>query len=288
MIGYKYSKEADTAWRHHHGAFVPLTMPHAQPALSSLDALRLVVRGRGAFVRWEKDFDQLGASEWWHVIKDAPEDLSDLSKKTRHQVRRGLNRFVAEPEGRETIVPEGYDVYCAAFDRYETFEEMLSADDFRAAVEALPTETEFWAVRDRDSGRMVAFSENLVRDNAAFYDTIWFEREALKAYAGYVLFHEMNKHYLNERGLRYVSDGARNISHQTNVHDFLEQKFGFRRAYARLRVVYFPGVGLAVRLLYPFRNWFAGRSEGLFQKVAVLLEQERIRRSCARLEDGMQ
>jgi len=135
---------------------------------------------------------------------------------------------------------------------------------------------------------MAAFSENLVRDGACFYDTIWFEPESLKRYAGYALFYEMNKHYLNERDLRYVSDGARNISHQTNIHDFLEKKFGFRRAYARLRVVYFPGVGIAVRALYPFRRWFSRRSGGLLQKISVLLEQERIRRSCAQLEDALQ
>lgn len=287
MIGYDFFPAMGTYWRRHHGALVPLVMPHAVLPLSFRKALRILVQHQALFVRWEESFDQVNETEWWHVIKDVSEELEGLSKKTRNQVRRGLKLFSVNIVDRETIISEGYAIYCAAFDRYETFEKIYSVSGFYHAVETLPEETEFWVVRERESGRMVAFSENLVRDNACFYNTIWFEPEALKAYAGYALFHEMNKHYLNERGLRYVSDGARSISHQTSVHDFLEQKFGFRRAYARLRVVYFPGLGLAVRFLYPFRKWFAGRSSGLLQKIAVLLEQERIRRACASAEERM-
>lgn len=261
-------------------------MPHVEYA-SGWGGLFSLLVGEGAFFcRWDEDFDGPSEGEWWHVIKDQPEDIAKLPKKTRWQIRQGWKNVEVVPLGRDAIAAEGYDVYRSAFDRYITFEEILSVDAFNKAIAKLPDETEFWGVRERGTGRLVAFSENLVRDGACFYDTIWFEPSALKAYAGYMLIHEMNKHYLNERGLRYVSDGARSISHQTKVHEFLEQKFGFRRAYARLRVVYFPGFGLVVRLLYPFRRWFNGRSSGIAQKVAVVLEQERIRRAC--MESGQQ
>ncbi|PYZ99574.1 hypothetical protein A6K26_009135 [Gammaproteobacteria bacterium 2W06] len=260
-------------------------MPHKTSGLNTQQALSLLRRHFSVLIRWDESFDQIAEGEWWHIIKDAPETLETLSSNTRNQVRRGLKSTISKPTTREVVLNEGYEVYRSAFDRYETFEAMFSPSQFREAVEALPAETEFWEARNHETGELVAFSENLVRDEACFYNTMWFQPEALKAYAGYALIHEMNKHYLNERGLRYVSDGARSISHDTNIHDFLEQKFGFRRAYARLRVVYFPGVGAAVRLLYPLRQWFAGRSSGVFQKIAVLLEQERIRRACIEPEE---
>ena len=109
---------------------------------------------------------------------------------------------------------------------------------------------------------------------------MWFSPESLKEYAGYLLVHEMNKHYLNERGCNYVTDGARNISHKTNVHDFLQDKFRFRRAYTTLNVVYAPGVGFAVRCLYPFRRFFRGRSSSILGKIRVLLQLEYIHRTC--------
>ena len=286
MIGYKYFRYKKIDWRLHHGALVPLAMPHVKKSLQIADARRLLVKHRALFVRWEDLFDQLSTAEWWHVIKDELEDFDSLSKNTRSKVRRGAKGFVVGATGRNSILVEGYEVYRSAFDRYQTFEDRLSEQAFQQAVADLPGETEFWAVWEQESGHMVAFSENLVRDNACFFNTIWFEPNALRVYAGYLLIHEMNKHYLNERGLRYVSDGARNINHQTAVHEFLEQKFKFRRAYARLRVVYFPGVGILVKLLYPFRTLFSVRSASLLQKIAVVLEQERIRRAC--LEPGEQ
>lgn len=279
MIGYRSFWCCKSEWRWHHGAVIPLTLPHAIQPMSGLDAGKLAIKHRAPFVRWTEAFDQLQESEWWHLIKDQPEAMESLSGNTRSKVRRGAKRFHAGPADRDSILFEGYRVYSAAFARYETFEEVLSEKQFREAVANLPPGTEFWAVRDKDSGLMVAFSENVVREGACFYNSIWLRPDCLKGYASYLLFHEMNKYYLNERGMRYVSDGARGISHDTKVHEFLEQKFGFRKAYSRLRVVYFPGVELLVKVLYPFKGWFKGRSSSLLQKVAIVLEQERIRRS---------
>lgn len=97
MISYRYFTEKGVAWRHHHGAFVPLTMRHVVPPLSPQQALRFVVRHRAPFLRSEEALDQLGSAEWWHFIKDVPEDLSSLSSNTRSKVRRGLKPSVASP-----------------------------------------------------------------------------------------------------------------------------------------------------------------------------------------------
>jgi len=280
MIGYRFFRTSQIDWRLHHGALIPLTMPNSITKPNRWDLFLLLIRHRALFVRWEERFDQIGFSEWWHIIKNESENLDSLSKKTRYGIRCGQRRFIAVPSSREEICNGGFDVYIAAFDRYETFEPMLSLTKFQEAINSLPSETEFWEVRDRESGEIVAFSENLVRDDACFYNTVWFGPAALKAYAGYVLFHEMNKHYLNDRGLQYVSDGARSISHQTNVHDFLQQKFGFRKAFSDLHVQYLPGIGLLVKFLYLFKDRFARSSYEFSNKISVLLRQEGIRRAC--------
>lgn len=280
MIGYRFIRGRGCDWRvHHHGALIPMTMPHALPRLPALSSRLLAVRHLAPFVRWEEEFDQHHPTDWWHVVKDTPEALTELKKKTRYQIRKSAKVFFASSDNRTAVMVHGYKVYRAAFDRYTTFERMLDDTSFKSAIQSLPRETEFWTVWDRESNQMVGFSENTVRDNACFYNTMWLTPEALKRSAGYLLFHEMNKHYLNDRGLQYVSDGARNISHQTRIHEFLESKFGFRKAYSRLRIVYFPGLGLVLRLAYPFRSWFSGLRSPLFQKIEVLLEQERIRLS---------
>jgi hypothetical protein len=93
----------------------------------------------------------------------------------------------------------------------------------------------------------------------------------------------MNRHYLEERKFRYVSDGARSLSHDTQIHDFLESKFGFRKAYARLHVVYAPWLDASVAAAFPFRNLIKKMPFSPFKKASILLKQEEIRRECAKV-----
>lgn len=280
MIGYQSFSVDGFLWRKVHGTLVPLSMPHVESALTTTDARRLLQRHGALLIRWESEFDCGYETAWWHVVKSSPEDFAALSRNTRDKVKRGLKRFSVNPADRSEILEEGYDVYSRAFARYETFEPILSREMFNEAISTLPAETEFWIVRDRRTQEMVAFSENFRHDRACFYLSIWFCPVAIKAYAGYLLIHEMNKHYLNDEKLLYVSDGARNISHRTGIHDFLISKFGFRRAYAKLHIVYSPWLALAVRVLYPVRAMFAKAESGSLRKIAILLAQESIRRDC--------
>lgn len=280
MIGYACFQHNGFVWRHHLATLMPASLPHCDPADSPAAIRKIVVNQRAILARWDEGFDQDRCGEWWHIIKDQPEDIMQLSANTRSKIRRGSKKYKCEPVPRDLIAQIGYPVYRDAYARYETFEPMLSPEAFHDAVIQLPEQTEFWAVREITSNQLVAFSENVVRNNACFYLSIWFTPESLRHYSAYLLFHEMNQHYLNARKLLYVSDGARSISHHTNIHDFLETKFGFRKAYSKLRVVYHPLLQPIVTALFPLRGIIAALPGSLFRKMSVVLEQERIRRTC--------
>lgn len=51
----------------------------------------------------------------------------------------------------------------------------------------------------------------------------------------------------------YISDGSRNISHETAFQDYLEKYFGFRKAYCKLNISYRFPVGLLLAALKPFK-----------------------------------
>lgn len=280
MIGYEHFVAEGIHWRKHQGAVIPLSMPHIEPDLTDRQAAAILAACKGYLIRWETDFDARDSGSWWHVIKSEPEYLDKLSRNTRSKIRRGMKNFVYEVCSPETIREHGYSVYRSAYDRYETFERRMSEKEFRSAVGGLPRETEFWSVRDSATGELAAFSENLVRDGAVFYLTMWFSPPALGKYAAYGLIHSMNRYYLNERRLDYVSDGARSISHQTAIHDFLIEKFGFRKAYARLHVVYANWLEPGVRCLYPLRGLLGKANGAVAAKLSVLFEQERLHRAC--------
>jgi hypothetical protein len=241
--------------------------------------MKICVFNKAILVRWEEDFDRTEASEWWHIIRNRVLDLDELSKNTRRKVRRGQERFTTGPIDRRVILDEGYGVYQRAYERYTTFELMFTEAEFKSGIQELPPYTEFWGVRDRLDKRLVGFSENIVRDDACFFNTVWFEPAALKLFAAYAFYFEMSNYYLETRKVLYVSNGARNISHNTAAHEFLERNFGFRKAYAALRVMYFPGLHWIINLLYPLRRRIFPLNNIFLRKITVLLEMERIRRT---------
>jgi hypothetical protein len=138
---------------------------------------------------------------------------------------------------------------------------------------------DYFAVYENRGYKMIAYSSNRLQNNMVNYTTIKFHPDYLKLYPSYALFYKMNEYYLNEKKVLYVNDGARSISHQTNIQDFLIQKFNFRKAYCKLNIAYRWDIGLIVKILYPFRQIFNSFDNKIFNKIEVLLKQEEIRRS---------
>lgn len=286
MIGYKSFECFGNIWQLRQRAIMPL-FTLTTPLQNVRKSAESVIRENDAWLlRWDDGFDEYESSDWWHVIKDKEENISELSQNTRSKIRRGDKAFYCEMCDAEVILAEGFDVYRAAYDRYRTHEQIFERNEFVDAVRGLTPQTEFWAVRDRVNGMLVAFSENIRSGNACLYNTIWFQPEALKKYVSYILFHKMNTHYLNVMKLSFVSDGTRSISHETNIHEFLQSKFLFRKAYARLHVIYVPWLSVSIRILYPLRFLFDVIPMALFKKVSILLEQERIRRLCSTMPES--
>ena len=79
----------------------------------------------------------------------------------------------------------------------------------------------------------------------------------------------MNEHYLVDRGLNYVLDGARSITEHSNIQPFLEEKFKFRKAYCRLQIVYKPLFGFIVKCLYPFRKYMPNKVKAILYMEAM-------------------
>lgn len=282
MIGYKSIKAFGATWREHQGALLLLSSPLSLNHFAEQDARELRRKTGSHFLRWESDFDSIKSGSWWHVIRDEKIEIEKLSSSTRSKVRRGAKKFQCTIITKDEVLAEGYSVYCSAFSRYDTHEKQFDREGFFDSLLSLPPGTEFWGVRDRDTGSLVAFSENFVDDDICFINTIWFSPQSLKRYASYQLFFEMINHYMNFKSFRYISDGARSISHATSIHDYLISKFGFRKAYANLNVSYSLWLSVLLPPAYFFRKIVNSIPLGFFRKVSIILQQEEIRRACSR------
>jgi hypothetical protein len=256
---------------------MPSVPPHREIDLSTREQNQLLSKcGPAYFARYVTKWDLPEHTEFWYVIKDEPEALENYKSKIRNQIKRGLKSTVVRQVSRETLVAEGgYEVYVKAFGRYGDQKPLMDRGQFDRHI--VESEYEYWAVFTPD-GVMIAYAQNWIADNTCSYGNMKFDPDYLNFYGSYALIYTMNRHYLNERKMRYVSDGARSIYHETNIQEFLMQKFRFRKAYCRLSIVYRWDIQLLVKVLYPFRKIFHKFNDRYSRKINVLLTNEWIAR----------
>lgn len=276
------------AWHAYNGFIMPACLPHRVPGIEAAQAQRARRVAGVPFARWISDFQveppagSAGASAWWYVNRTGPYGMEQLSGNTRSKLRRGLKRLQVRPLTVAEVLRHGHGVCRAAVARYGTGAFLPAPEQFRRRVEAaagFPETVEYYGVLAGD--RLLGFSENYLQAGAVFWESIWYDPEGLKDYASYALTHGMLDHYLNERGLAYVTDGSRSLYHDTRVQEFFVEKFGFHHAPARLHVSYSPWFGTLVAAANPFASVIgalARRRVPGMAKAAGLLRQHRIAR----------
>ena len=253
MIGYKIKNINGFKWYISNHCLLPFDLSD-YPKITRCQAWLPTLRYRVLLVRWDslcKD-----NKNWWNVVFTGSYSLESLRKKVRYEIRKGIAKNIYRKVDADEIIESGYEVYKSAYTRYQTYEKILSKEKFKINIKTMPDSIEFRAVYNLTSGSMVAFTENIVQHKKCFMSTMWFTPEALDERAGYFLIHKILEEYINERDFLYVSDGSRNIGHQTNIHDFLIKKFYFHQKKMKLNIVYNPLIFFVVKILYYFKKFF--------------------------------
>ena len=244
-------------WKKYHGALIPNTAPNVEINLTKEESKELLKKTNAYFLRYTNDWDTKNKSEFWFVIKDGKEDIDFYKSKIRNQIKKGLKNCIVKKVPCEEIAKCGYEVYKKAFDNYNT--TLTIASESKFYEDTLKNKHyDYFAVYSRlengNEDKMIAYSSNLIEDNSCNYKTIKFDPDYLSLYPSYALIHEMNKYYLNELSLDFVNDGARSISHDTNIQNYLIQKFDFRKAFCKLNIIYRWDIELLIKILFPFKN----------------------------------
>ena len=258
-------------WRKYNGAIIPLHPPHIEVKESSIKIQEIVKESNVLFARWISHFDCKNQLNFWYVIHDTPMEMNDYSTNTRNQIKRGLKNFQIKIIDKSIIEQEGYDIYTSALRQQNTFWKLKGKEAF---IKDLEGEWEFWGIYFEAS--LIGYSQNKFTNDCCDYSTIKIDPIYKKRYPSYALFYLMNKYYLNEMKLKYVTDGARSLAHSSNIQEFLIQKFKFRKAFCFLHIVYHTRLNILINLLFPFRNIFSKVNVKFFRKISVLLKHEEI------------
>jgi len=262
-------------WYYYQGALLPRVPPHYEINLTSKEQKELLKKSKALFLRYTNEWDRDGG-EFWYVIKDKEENMSGYKSKVRNQIKKGLKNCSVRKVTKKIITDSGYEVYIEAFENYSSTSNPINIELFRKSI--LNSSDDYWAVYDNED-RMIAYAQNLLLDRSCNYGSMKFYPKYLNLYPSYALIYYMTEYYINQNNFSYVSDGARSISHDTNIQEFLIKKFQFRKAYCRLNIVYRWDIGLFVIFLYPFKSIISKINHNFFKKISVLLKQEEIQRS---------
>lgn len=282
-LGYRCVNVQGMYWYEYNSFLRPACLPHCCPPISSADASQAIEMTGLPFARWETGLDAREPTHWWCINRYPTYETSSLSGNTRSKIRRGQKKYRGRLLQPSEISRHCFAVCKKAVVRFGDHSFLPSREELDALADAarrFPDCLEVFGVFFGD--RLIGFSENHIDGNAVLINKLWYDPEHLSSYSGYFLVDAMLTFYLNERKVEYLSDGSRNLHHQTNVHDFLIQKFGFVRVGATLNLVYAKWFGAAVRVSFPFRAGFSLLASwvesGMLKKIDGILRQEQIAR----------
>jgi len=244
--------------------------PHKEVILSAIDYKPMLYGGKGGFViRNCYDFDCIDKTEFWHVIKDSFGGMDELSGKMRNQVRRSMRECDFRRMTYREVAEKGYKVYRASGEGYRIKPTIPSEEAFRQATIDNGDKREYWGVFIKNTDVLIAYASNIVLEECAQYILLRADPSYQKqCYPYYGLIYEMNRYYLEEKGLKYVDDGARSVTEHSNIQPFLIEKFNFRKAYCHLNVYYNKWLRIAIFVLYPLRKIIH------YRKIQLLLRLE--------------
>ncbi len=229
--------------------------PDEERCLTPDEARKLISEYGVWMLRNCYDWDCGEETNFWHIVK-TQYDEGFYSKKIRKYIEKANAKFIIGIIGKDVMERQGYAVYVAAHKGYKiSAGNIMSEAEFINGIRNNDDSYDYWGCIDRDTSVLQAFAIVRRQDKRAYFETSKVNPEFLpKFYPMYGLYDARNRYYLDEMGYEYVDSGARTVTEHSNIQEFLIDKMGFRKVYCRMKLYYAPWLGLAVKLLYPFRR----------------------------------
>lgn len=248
-------------WEYYNHALIPTCAPDREP---NTDFLKLKTfwdkntwRGnKPILARWTTDWDCGVKTNFWYVIKDTPFDISELKAKRRYEVNRAIKNFDVKVIDPLLYKDDLYEVQVAAFSAYpEKYRPTVNRENFIKNLESWKKYVVFGTF-SKETNKLCGYSFLLKKSETALEYLV---HKVMPQYEGIgvnaSLVFGVLQHYesfLANGG--YISDGSRNVSHETRFQDYLQKYFLFRKAYCKLNIRYRRPLKLFIGLIYPFRR----------------------------------
>ncbi len=272
-------------WKFYNGAIISDNEPH-NPVVKSVDCQALFSQFKSAyFIKYISKYDLPKEIKWWYCIKDDAFKIDNLKSKRKNIVKKGKDNFLTKE-----IDPQLYiENFC------EIMRKSILEYNHNVQIDIKAVERKCAYLSKNQNNKIIGafFRENPNK----LVGSLWLSRigkcinlvemhvipeyEKFQINAALVLFACERLNSDLEKGY-YLSDGERNILHQTAFQEYLEKYFGFRKAFCDLKIVYRPWVALFIHLFFPFRNrideYVKKHDVSIIKKINFVLLLESIRR----------
>lgn len=238
---------------------------------------------RAFFARYITEFDVNEPTEWWFTVKDSEYDLSKLQSKKRYEITKAHKFCIAKKIKGCDYEKELFDCCVKAFDAYPEKYQPRSFDyeAFKKSIKSWDENQNIhiYAAFFVETNLLVGFL--LVEQKNRFVKLVMQKTDpAYEKYNSNAALVDCMCNDWNEKikaGEVVITNGSRSIKHQTNFNAYLEKYFGFRKAYARLKIVYRFPFGVIVFLLKPFMKLFEKTGNPFLYNIYCVLKMD----SCA-------
>jgi len=272
-----------SGWYYYNHAVLPNAAPHEEADIKSLNSGEAWKQGKKfpLFARWTSEWDCGYETNWWYVIKDTVFDFQDVKSPVRTKIRKGLKNFFCHQIDPAEYAEEIFQVlYEANFSYPKSTRLKLNKSKTKRMIQSWGGENiNVWGAFNEE-GKLCAYS--LIEDCGT-----WFKIISQKAIPSYeklqvnaaVLYRMISDLSDGLRSGKYICNGERTISHETNFNNYLEKYFAFRKAYCKIHIQYRKPIKRIVQMCYPFKKQIGKfRKSKLFHMVYSVLEMESLNR----------
>ncbi|WP_303842146.1 hypothetical protein [Selenomonas ruminantium] len=244
-----------------------------------IPSYRDLIMNKVLLARWYSDWDRKKVG-FYFLVKDDYFDIMSVGSHTRKKLNKAQKNFTIKIINPLDYIDELVDVTNAAFSDYPETYRPASVNKSIMLEEIEPDQIWLGAFSNEDN-RLYGYAMREIEGNTVKMRCQRVVPVAQKLRVNEALLRFCVEYFVNKKGYM-LCEGAMNIAHQTQYHNFLIKNFGFRKMYCRLNVKYHPAVFLIVMLLYPLKNILMNVSNRYnlrnLYNIAVILKQEAIRR----------
>ncbi|NLX59376.1 MAG: hypothetical protein GXY74_09860 [Phycisphaerae bacterium] len=238
---------AGEPWMLANGRLMPVAPPHRMGAVDRQEVRRALRRSGAIAALWNDAWDTSPGPWWWVCCDDRQYDYPSVRSSRRSSVRKGLKLCEVRRVGIDELEQLGYGVYQAAFARYGPGAVPSSQEAYLAEIRrnAEYGGRETWGAFI--GGQLAAYATCIVVEDMVYVSAAKSDPGLLRSNPNEAVWFELTRHYLRDRQMAFVTDGARVLRHETNIQGFVET-MGYRRVYCPLRLETGSCVAAAIRL----------------------------------------